>query len=731
MKKVLAFCLSIMIVMACCFTEPMSAMVYVKTSYQQELLNAGFPDSYIPMLAKLHSLHPEWKFVPHVITDYNSNFTWEYVIDQMMSYPSRNLVVKSTWAPSPFTSLGDANYAPYRNESGGTYDSGNFYLANEEAVRYFMDPRNFLNDVDCFMFLDWSYTEGNITEEQVEKVLGKSAFAQTIIPDYDGTTTYAGYILQVGTQLQVDPLFLASRLVQENGTGTSPMVQGTTGDFLGDESYNGYYNFYNIKAGGTGLTAIYTNGINEAISGTPDMAEEWGGSPSWDTRWKAIYGGIYKIRNAYVLQYRNTLYMQKFNTDPRANLTFSGYMQNIAAPLTEGRTFRKAIYETDCLESAYTFTIPVYKGMPTLPEADPGGGRVLYSYSKAPETKYSVLGYYNNLDIGSNSGTMMNAAATVSFTYTEDNAPQDFSLRGWSVHEDGVWGYYYTIDGFAPQIPIPTENRQDVFDNGFAEYSPYCTADNVGFSGTIDLTKMPTGTHKIRVFAHTDAETTYHVATVTVTIEGPLGYRCYIDGQSDFPSFNKEATADITLSQVGMNEIEIRGWSVHESGVNGFYYRLDDKEPVALPAENRYVELTERVPDFIYLCASKKIGYCGTLSTDELTAGQHTLTVYGQCKETDEEYVAAVYSINVPTIVLDVQKSEANISVAADIYTDTENVHSFAVRYEDGRMTAIESMPGAQRLRYDADLSQGSGDDYRVFFLREDLTPLCDPWHEF
>ena len=35
------------------------------------------------------------------------------------------------------------------------------------------------------------------------------------------------------------------------------------------------------------------------------------------------------------MQYRNTLYMQKFNTDPRANLTFSGYMQNIAAAALE------------------------------------------------------------------------------------------------------------------------------------------------------------------------------------------------------------------------------------------------------------------------------------------------------------------------------------------------------------------------------------------------------------
>ncbi len=136
--------------------------VSVSKYYKNELIASGFPDSYIPMLAALHEKHPNWNFIPMNVTELDSRFTWDYVIGQMMSYPARNLVVKSTWAPSPFTSLGDANYLPYRDNEGATYDSGSWYAATEPAVRYFMDPRNFLNDTDCFMFLDWKYNDTEV-----------------------------------------------------------------------------------------------------------------------------------------------------------------------------------------------------------------------------------------------------------------------------------------------------------------------------------------------------------------------------------------------------------------------------------------------------------------------------------------------------------------------------------------------------------------------------------------
>ncbi|MDO4618159.1 MAG: hypothetical protein Q4B31_01385 [Clostridia bacterium] len=377
LKKAVLILLSVMLIQV-----PFTG--FAKT-FEDELLDKGFPESYIPMITKLHEEHPNWNFEPLNITELKSTYTWDYVIGEMMEKRDRNLVIKASWAPSPFNTLGDANYSPYRDESLGAFDSGAWYAATEDAIKYFMDPRNFLNDKDCFMFLDWSYDGRDITVSQIESVLGSSKFTDKVIPDLDGETTYAEYILETGKELGVDPMFLAARLVQENGTGDSPMVSGTAGDYLEIPEYNGFFNLYNISAGGNGYDTIYKNGIERAIEGTPEMAEEWGGSPSWDTTWKAIYGGIVTIRDRYVKNYKNTLYMQKFNTDPRGTNTFSGYMQNIAAPLTEGRTFRKAVYNGDAMENAYTFKIPVYEGMDFTPYADPGMGETYYSYSKLPE----------------------------------------------------------------------------------------------------------------------------------------------------------------------------------------------------------------------------------------------------------------------------------------------------------------------------------------------------------
>ncbi len=359
--------------------------------YRDELLSAGFPESYLPMLASLHEKHPGWHFRAHDVTSLSPVFTWSYCVSQMMSDPARNLVIFSLWAPEPFSAYGDANYAPYRDESLGTFDSGIWYAATEQAVCYFLDPRNFLNDTDIFQFLDWSY-DGTpaISDEQLETVLVSSYFSCRTLPVPDGVTTYASFLNRTSSSFGIHPLFAAARLVMENGAGDSPMVRGNAGDVLGIPAYNGLYNLFNIGAGGTGYTEIYTNGMKEALAGTPEMADAWGGSPAWDTPWKALYGGICKLKTNYVSRYKNTLYLQKFNTDPRGVNTFSGYMQNIAAPLIEGRKFRSAVCSAGTLDASYTFTIPVYTGMPEHVCADPGGGRLYYSPTETPVTAYTL-----------------------------------------------------------------------------------------------------------------------------------------------------------------------------------------------------------------------------------------------------------------------------------------------------------------------------------------------------
>ncbi len=369
-------------------------------AYSQSLLDAGFPQSYVTKLAALHELHPNWQFEPVLITQLNSTFTFDYVTNMENRASGNtyyNLVTTGTYAPAPWNTLGNANYSPYYDaDNTNLYDSG-WRKASLQAIRYFMDPRNFLNDYDIFMFESLTYNSNTQTVARVNSALSGSFMGNDAA--CDNGMTYAQHIWQCGAENNISPVFLAARLKQEQGMGNNPLVNGTLGTTLYNYyvnkptedngspvwgsvsstdtfdtatllSYDGYYNFFNINASGTGRFAIYLNAAIEAKDA------------NWNTKAKAISGGATKIANKYVGDYQDTLYFQKFNTDPRSSRALWGqYMQNIGAPLTEGRTMRNTYSSEGILDQAYLFKIPVYDGMPDSACADPANGNSYYSPS--------------------------------------------------------------------------------------------------------------------------------------------------------------------------------------------------------------------------------------------------------------------------------------------------------------------------------------------------------------
>lgn len=370
-----------------CFMLPSAAEQETEqvNAYTQALIDKGFPASYAEALTKLHYLHPAWEFEPLLISEMKEQYTWEYVLAQETDNPKRNLVGK------------DSKLSAYRHATNTElYDSG-WYQASYEAVSYFMDPENFLNEKDIFMFQNLMYAD-TIGSEVVESALAGTFMADAVLYD---DVTYASYLIEVGKALNVDPLHLAARLRQEQGvSGNSPLIKGACGDKLwyyydnqiqtedGKQilapasghtqdsltAYNGLYNYFNIGAAGTGYFAIYLGAMKEAQKGTPEMAEQWGGSGAWDTPAKAIWGGAYKLTSKYVGDYQNTVYLQKFNVDPRSSRNFWGqYMQNVGAAVSEARTVFNSLYAMDCLDLPHHFLIPVYEGKPAQ-NPDPADG---------------------------------------------------------------------------------------------------------------------------------------------------------------------------------------------------------------------------------------------------------------------------------------------------------------------------------------------------------------------
>ncbi len=130
---------------------------------------AGFPESYKNRLRALHAEYPNWKFVVQ-----NVDISWDEVI-RNESVVGVNLVKKNAKSSWKSTARGAYNWS---NGIWPGFDSNEWVAASESIIRYYMDPRNFLDSTNIFQFLNHGYTTGEQTEEGVEKML-KGTFMES------------------------------------------------------------------------------------------------------------------------------------------------------------------------------------------------------------------------------------------------------------------------------------------------------------------------------------------------------------------------------------------------------------------------------------------------------------------------------------------------------------------------------------------------------------------------
>ena len=316
------------------------------TAYLKEL---GFPDSYIPSLIGLHNSHTNWQFkVFNSNLDFNDMVALEYdgyskgwsLIEDTGRYIDG---YKSTdsWSYNYLTDVFNNNF-----DGGGSA----WYAPRKNVIAYYMDPRNFLSEKQIFMFETLSYNQSYQTRDGVETML-KNTF-MTGYADKEETKTYIDAFMDAATEFNVSPYLLVSRVIQEVGANGSTIVSGTVSGF------EGYYNFYNIKATGE-RDKIIANGLN--------YAKEQG----WDSQYKAIIGGAKFIAKDYISVGQDTLYLQKWDLIvPKPGR--HQYMQNIEAPANEAIKTYNGYKNKNAIDKSFIFSIPVFKNMPdktTLPSS--------------------------------------------------------------------------------------------------------------------------------------------------------------------------------------------------------------------------------------------------------------------------------------------------------------------------------------------------------------------------
>lgn len=388
--------------------------VAVDPPEQDFTMPEGVPDEYKSYIENILKYYPNWKFV-----FYDTGLEWNSLFGtDQQGYVGRSLIPASD--PIYYRSTAAGCY----NSQTGTYimqDAGGWYQANTQTIAYYMDPRNFLNVNDVFMFESLSYDKDTQTLAGVEKILDGSFMDGVKITDTNNNqVTYAEAYINAAKTAQVSPYHLASRTIQEVGKNGSGSTSGNYG------SYKGYYNFYNI--GATQGADPISNGLRYASGATSSYENKVKYMLPWNTQYKSIVGGAIWIGTGYInsVYKQNTMYFQKFNTSGKNPA--HQYMGNIKAPYNEAHSIKQAYNEMGMLNSSFTFIVPYYRNMPKtacqLPTgATPSSDNSLYAlYFIDDSTGKDYISGFNSGKLNWDIGTLDSKNFTVKATPNDSKA---------------------------------------------------------------------------------------------------------------------------------------------------------------------------------------------------------------------------------------------------------------------------------------------------------------------
>lgn len=300
--------------------------VQTDASFEEQL--AAFPESYRDYLRQLHNEYPNWNFHAD-----NINLTLDEAVEH-------ELIRKVT----------DYKYLSWRSMDFGSYDWGTgewastdredrWHYVSREVIKYYMDPRNFLNTSYIYTFLQQDYNANLQNEEGLRKIISGTFLER----GYDGVKdAYINDIMAAAQSSGVNPYILASTIIQEQGSnGNTDLISGVYPE------YEGYYNFFNVGA--------YDN--NSTVGGLA-----YAQSKGWNSRSAAIIGGAEFCGNKYLKSGQNTYFYMNYNIKDIANI-WRQYATAVHDSASKGKNVSKTYKDLKTAE--LDFLIPVYKDMPS------------------------------------------------------------------------------------------------------------------------------------------------------------------------------------------------------------------------------------------------------------------------------------------------------------------------------------------------------------------------------
>ena len=181
-----------------------------------------------------------------------------------------------------------------------------------------------LNSDDIFQLKELNFNEDAATKEGIMNKT-ENTFLEG--------ESLAEAIIEAGEKNDIDPYFIVSRLIQEQGKNGTKLSRGY--EYNGQTVYNPFNN-----------------------------AAEYAYSHEWFSLEKALIEGVDFINTKYVDIGQNTLYFQKFDVIKENELYTNQYMQNLLAPTSESSILLDQYESSNTVDSNLNFIIPLYENMP-------------------------------------------------------------------------------------------------------------------------------------------------------------------------------------------------------------------------------------------------------------------------------------------------------------------------------------------------------------------------------
>jgi hypothetical protein len=326
---------------------PSTPSILSEEEWMKYFNEQNFPESYKKDLLALHKKYPNWIF-KRVETAHD----WNTTLDNE-EVPGRSLYGTCNRNRDGWLSTAQGNY-DWFTDTFKSHDSSCWFQANRQLISHYMDPRNYFNEEEIFVFEHLRYN----------KTTNDRNVIYNFLPNH--MKKYTDYFLEAGNIHNVSPIYLAAKSLMEVGTNpANPSISGQAGSYVYRDgvnyNLNRAYNFFNIGAHAgndsarNGLVRAVKEGWVDDASGFQVMGPK-----------KAIIGGTNFLKTRYIAQNQDTNYFQKWNVSKNRliNEYYYQYMTDIAGASGISKKIYSMYKSNNILNHNFTFLIPVFNNMP-------------------------------------------------------------------------------------------------------------------------------------------------------------------------------------------------------------------------------------------------------------------------------------------------------------------------------------------------------------------------------